>query len=261
VGARRLLPILIATLASTCLAAATPATSAHPPIHVVLRTAADVVCGHDLRYADGTFRISLENGDEAAFPEAQVVRVALLRPLDPVRLGAGDPYPQVGQAVSSVVGLVVRVAVLSRPPAGARAASRKGLLFPNGVFLLPREPFAETFLRFVPKVQPPELVAVLCAEMVRVAIAERRPTAMLDLLRKGEGLVPKGSAQAIVYALMQVAVLFGQGREAEGEEAVRQLVRSHPGHRRDAQAALVLLRRRFESRLPGRRRPDRPSAK
>jgi len=184
-----------------------------PRIHVVVRTRDGLHVGHDLRYKDGTFHLRVGPG-EAEVPEAEVVRITFLR------------QPREDKPGNPLAGLAVRMARRRLGHRGAR------MFLPEGAFILPDEDPAKVLRWLAPKVQRPELLALLCADLILHCIKRGRPDAALQLLAAAEKR-SRLTHRAFIFALMRVAMLLDLGRSEEIGPALSHLEKRYPGHRSD----------------------------
>lgn len=232
--------------------------AADAPIHVVLRTKDSVHVGRHLRFHDGIFRLRQGNQD-AAFPQADVAQVALLRDVDwlaekgPHR---GPPDP--------VVRLAVALTLLSRLKARRTPRARwLRRLAQTNAFYLPGERPQELFAALAQQVEHPKLAAVLCAETAaRCARADALPTAAKLFQGAEERLRADNPPAAFVYALMAAAVAAPPGPGPDKLRLERRLAETYPTQRHRLRQFAQALRRMLQARPDARpfgppRRPRR----
>ena len=223
---------------------------------VVVRTKSSLVTGHDLRYSEGKFTLR-DDGRQRVVQEGEVVRISLLWPAEVFRLPPGRRGPE-GRA-SAVVGMAMRVAAALKRSGERRPGWRRAVPLPEGVFILPEEAVGDMFRRFAVEVDEPALAAVLCGEAVRRLMIEGKPAAAAGLFREAEEMVKGDPRLALVYGVMEVAVLNGLDRGEEGRATMARLLKRYPAFRRLAEELkLILQRREF---LPGLPRPPGPPRK
>jgi len=226
---------------------------------VVVRTKTGLVTGHDLRYSEGKFTLN-DHGRQKVVREDEVVRITLVWPGELFRLAPGRKGPE-GRA-TAVVGLAMRVAAALKRSGERRPGWRRAVPLPEGMFILPEEGVADMFRRFAVEVDEPELAAVLCGEVVRRLITEGKPATAAGLFREAEEMVKSDPRLALVYGVMEVAVLNGLDRGEEGRATMARLLKRYPAFRRLAEELkLILQRREFPPQRPhppgpARKRPE-----
>lgn len=215
--------------------------------HVLVRTADDLLTGHDLRYQDGEFRLRGENGD-TALAESTVKQIQFFDlPHDELK----DP----------LIRLAGHVAYLRRAPILKRFLLVQR--FREGLFLRPEEPLAQAFRRLVPKMWHPDLAAVLCTEAAHRCLVERRPKDAPALFEAAEAAEKQRPGHAFVYALMRVAAMNEAARPDEAQEALRRLQQAYPDRWREIARFRIILQddpdRPFPPRPLKGLRPERPA--
>jgi hypothetical protein len=156
-------------------------------------------------------------------PESAVARVTFLRPFRDDAV----PDPALSLAFRVVKERRLR---LHRPVPG------------DGVFLLPDDPLPKTFAWMARKVERPELLALLCADLAVQAVRQKKPGLSAAILERAAA-VEAASERRFVYLVMRLAVLVDQGRRPEAEETLARLLRDFPQHRDEVMRLRMLLRR------------------
>ena len=129
---------------------------------------------------------------------------------------------------------------------------------PEGTFILAEESVPEMFRRFVVEVEEPELAAALCGEVVRRCVVEEKPTLAVSLFREAEEMVRNKPRLAVVYGVMEAAVLSGLSRGEEARAKMARLLGRYPGLRRLGQELRGALERRAAPRPRPLGPPERP---
>jgi hypothetical protein len=211
-----LLALLIAALPQASRGAAAER------LPIVVRTRKDLFIGSDLRFGDGTFRLRC-GGRGVELPEPDVARVTFLRPLQDD--AARNPALAMAFRLATHRGLRPH-----RPLPG------------EGIFLLPDDPLPQTFAWMAHKVEGPELLALLCADLAVQAVRQKKSGLSAAILERAAAL-ETAPPRRLVYLTMRLAVLVDQGRRPEAEETLARLVRDFPQHRDEMMRLRLLLRR------------------
>jgi hypothetical protein len=201
------------------------------PLHVVVRTQADVHVGKDLRYQDGKFRLAVGEGD-LELDEADVLRISVLRTArnSPI----GDP----------VVSLAARIARNRQSPPAWRQEALEGM------FILPEESVAETARWLAPKVRNTELLALLCVDVISRCTRDEKPEIALAVLAQGEEHA-RDPERAFVFGLMHAALLLDQEKRDEADAILQRLGQGHPSRRARIFGFRMRLRRDEGPPRPG----------
>lgn len=211
---------ILALLMLAAPAGAPVAAPEHLP--VVIRTQKDLFIGNELRFRDGTFRLRCGERD-VEVPESEVERATFLRPFKE------DPVATPALALAFRVANEHRLR-LPRP------------LPVEGIFLLPDDPLPQTFAWLAHKVERPELLALLCADLAIQAVRQKKSGLSAAILERA-AVLETAPARRFVYLAMRLAVLVDQGRRPEAEETLARLVRDFPQYRDEMTRLRMLLRR------------------
>ncbi len=215
---RGVVPILI--LAALATGAASSEERRWPdalPAFVVLRTSDSVFVGADLHYENAVFRLR-DGKEDVAVDEPKVARITF------VRLGGENPA---GPPT------FVRVALRLAHPQFARPLG--AFQIPEGAFILPGEPVAETFRWAARKVHQPEALALLCLDLATDCVKDHRPDTALAELERAEKET-SDVQRGLVFGLMRAALLGEQGRKKEEDDAVERLKERYADHRQEIES-------------------------